>query len=83
MCSLVYCFDTGQADYIVALRARLDQGNLHHVRIIAPDQGGGGMEQIAREMAANKSINDAVWGLGSHYPGAHGTSVSNKTNFCF
>jgi galactosylceramidase len=61
-------------EYILALRARLDAGGLRHVRIIAPDGGGSGIDEVARAMAANESVNAATWGLGAHYPGAAGTS---------
>jgi galactosylceramidase len=52
----------------------LDEGGLQHVQIIAPDGGGGGMDAIAREMASNPQIKRAIGALGSHYPGAKGTS---------
>ena len=61
-------------DYILALRKRLDAGGFAHVRIIAPDGGGHGMDQVAKEMATNASVKAAVAALGSHYPGAAGTS---------
>lgn len=32
------------------------------------------MDNVAHEMAASPALKAAVWGLGSHYPGASGTS---------
>ena len=66
--------EPGPVPYILALRKRLDEGGLSHVKIIAPDGGGGGMDEIAKEMAANASVKAAVGALGSHYPGSKGTS---------
>jgi hypothetical protein len=66
--------EPGPVEYILALRARLDASAFRHVRIIAPDGGGSGIDEVARAMAANESLKAATWGLGSHYPGAGGTS---------
>ena len=44
--------EPGPIPYILALRKRLDAGGLQHVTIIAPDGGGGGMDEIAREIPA-------------------------------
>ena len=66
--------EPGPVPYILALRKRLDAGGLQHVTIIAPDGGGSGMDEVAKEMAANASVKAAVGALGSHYPGSKGTS---------
>ena len=66
--------EPGPVPYILALRQRLDAGGLGHVKIIAPDGGGNGMDVIAAEMASNASVKAAVGALGSHYPGSKGTS---------
>lgn len=66
--------EPGPVPYILALRQRLDASGLGHVKIIAPDGGGNGMDVIADEMAANAAVKAAVGALGSHYPGSKGTS---------
>jgi hypothetical protein len=39
--------EPGPIPYILALRKRLDEGGLQHVKIIAPDGGGSGMDEVA------------------------------------
>lgn len=60
--------EPGPIPYILALRKRLDAGGLQHVTIIAPDGGGGGMDEIAREMAQNPAVKKAVGALGIPAP---------------
>ena len=63
-------------DYTLALRERLDKGGLHHVRIIGSD--GGDTSPTVDVVLKNKTVRDATWGIGAHYPGARGTTAQAR-----
>lgn len=64
-----------QSAYLLALRNRLDSSHLSHVRIIVPD---GDIADAVHVLSANATLRSASWGLGTHYPGARGTSQQER-----
>ena len=62
-------------DYALALRHRLDSSGLGHVRILAPD---GDIGSILPAIQHNASYRAATSLLGQHYPGAGGTTATER-----
>ncbi len=58
-------------DYILTLRRHLDKQGLQHVRMIAPD--GKLAKYFAKDILNNKTIQDAIYAIGDHYPGTVST----------
>ena len=59
-------YDTG---WIKLLRATLDRARLDRVRIIAADQCTRRPWEIAKPMLEDRSLMNAVYAIGGHYPG--------------
>lgn len=62
--------------YIKVLRSALDAAGLNSTMIVAPDEGGW---DFAGELLTDPELADAVWGLGSHYPGTLSTPTAIAT----
>ncbi|MFO0891792.1 MAG: hypothetical protein U0790_21965 [Isosphaeraceae bacterium] len=59
--------------WIKRLRATLDRNGLSRVGIVAADQTGNRPWEIAREIASDRALSDAVRVVGAHYPKAQST----------
>eukprot|EP01079_Euglenida_sp_SAG-EU17-18_P002387 gene2387-508_t len=62
--------DSWTADYVLALRSRLDKDGFGSTRITAPD--GGGFSAFVKEAEKDPALLKAVASIGAHYPGAGG-----------
>ncbi|XP_035689749.1 galactocerebrosidase-like [Branchiostoma floridae] len=62
--------------YIKTLRKTLDDNDLGHVMIVAPD---GGWVQISKDIMADPELAAAVDIIGSHYPGTHSAPMAQQT----
>ncbi|XP_078572194.1 galactocerebrosidase-like isoform X3 [Branchiostoma floridae x Branchiostoma japonicum] len=62
--------------YIKTLRKTLDDNDLGHVMIVAPD---GGWVQISKDIMADSELAAAVDIIGAHYPGTHSPPMAQQT----
>lgn len=66
-------------DYIVNLRRRLDQNNLHHVQVIAPNVGAGHWDPISNDVNKNATLKQCIHAIGVHYPGTFSSPEAIRT----
>ena len=61
--------------YIKVLRASLDAAGFENTKIVAPD----GSWDIANDILKDKALAEAVYAIGSHYPGTSTTQAALET----